>query len=96
MVPQWRVILADVDGEFCDPDLKLFRIKPAPTPERAITHALAHLDLGHHETPGDEFTEQECVDADDLAQLWLDDVNVTALEGHPAHDGPPTLYGIAG
>ncbi len=94
--PQWRVILADIDGEMCDPDLRVFQIKPSPTPERAIAHALAHLDLGHHLTEGDEFTEQQCSDADDIAQLWLDEFNVTTLEGLPAQDGPPTLYGIAG
>src|SRR5436190_20836659 len=81
MMPQWRVILADVDGEFCNPDLKLFHINPTPTPERALAHALAHLDLGHHLTDGGEFAEQECSDADDMAQPRLDDADVTAPDG---------------
>jgi hypothetical protein len=96
VAPQWDIVLAEIDGEFCDPENYRFVIAPTPSPERAIAHALAHLDLAHHESQADEFTEQECVDADDLAQLWLDEFNVTTLDGLPSHDGPPTVIGIAG
>ena len=86
----WRIYLTDMHGlgELCDPKAQLVVIEPEPSAEHAVAHAVAHLDLEHHLTPG-AFTDQECDDADDLALLRLDEFE---FDGDAVpFDGPPTL-----
>lgn len=65
--PRWQIQLADLDGELCDPEARLFVISPAPTAQRAVAHAVAHLDLGHHLKSGG-FDDDDCDAADRLAR----------------------------
>jgi hypothetical protein len=53
--------LIELDSEIFDRDWRL-----------ALTHAIAHLDLGHHERLGAAMFEDECEAADVYAELLLD------------------------
>jgi hypothetical protein len=40
-----------------------------------MAHAVAHLDLEHHNSEVEDMTDEECNDADGLARLRLDEIN---------------------
>jgi hypothetical protein len=92
--PHWHIAAIDLPGLGEDADLEqqIIAIEPVPTSRHAIAHALAHLDLGHHETPGREFTAEECDDADALAVLRLDEPHLSSLMAVLA--GAPSLLAV--
>ena len=96
--PHWYIAAIDLPelGEDFDLENQIIAIEPVPTARHAYAHALAHLDLGHHETPGRNFAAEQCDDADALALVRLNDFTLPILFQHPAFDeptfdGPPTL-----
>jgi hypothetical protein len=76
--PDWMIIAAgtqDGTGELLDHDMHVWLVDPKYVGDRqAMAHAIAHLDLGHHETDAAELTDQQCSDADGLALLRLDEL----------------------
>lgn len=74
--PGWIVHLKDLAGVpeviCCDERKLLLDVGAWPEGEAyAVAHALAHLDLGHHERYG-TFTAEHEAEADWLAQVRLD------------------------
>jgi Zn-dependent peptidase ImmA (M78 family) len=71
--PDWIVRTADLGGVIPEVLSRARRVillerEHSPAQRRcSLAHALAHLDLGHAETPGGWFEHREEVEADDLA-----------------------------
>lgn len=60
-------------GEVFDRRTRVILIDSTFPPDAALAHAIAHLDLGHTESEGHAFTEQQEMDADYLAGIRLDE-----------------------
>jgi len=75
--PEWVVSTADLGGII--PEvlsrsrrvILLEREHPPAQRRSSLAHALAHLDLGHAQTPGGWFERREEVEAEDLASRRL-------------------------
>lgn len=94
--PEWTVYLTKLHGvnEVINSPRRLILIDADDGgADWALAHALAHLDLEHHLSgPGGEFSKEQEGQADWLARIWLDDVQIPAddLSAFPL-DGEPTL-----
>jgi Zn-dependent peptidase ImmA (M78 family) len=75
--PDWIIRTVDLGGvipEVLSHTRRVILLEQAHDPAQrrsSLAHALAHLDLGHTETPGGWFEQREEVEAEDLAARRL-------------------------